>query len=123
MITYHVHGTPAPQGSKIRTRYGMIDASKKLKPWREAVHQASEAIAATVDMVAGPFRVYLDFTFTRPAKPAREYPPIDLDKLCRSTLDGMTTGRIIADDKHCTSLIAKKSYGERSGVRIRIEPL
>ena len=30
-----VTGVPAPQGSKVRTRYGMREASKRVKPWRE----------------------------------------------------------------------------------------
>ena len=37
MTIIRVDGVPAPQGSKIRTRYGMREASKRVGPWREAV--------------------------------------------------------------------------------------
>lgn len=121
-IVYSVSGKPAPQGSKIRTQYGMRDASKALKPWREAVKAASQEQADLTDTVLGGFRVSFTFTFKRPAKPVREYPPIDIDKLCRSTLDGMVSGGIVEDDRHCVHLRAVKQYGEQEGVLIRIDP-
>ena len=41
-ITIRVVGIPAPQGSKTLTRYGaMIEASKKVKPWRTDVKEAA----------------------------------------------------------------------------------
>lgn len=121
-IVYSVNGTPAPQGSKTRTRYGMRDASKALKPWRDAVKEASAEQADLTDTVTGGVRVHLNFRFTRPAKPVREYPPLDIDKLCRAVLDGMTQGGIIEDDRHVTHLTAVKQYHEHPGVIIRIDP-
>lgn len=121
-IVYSVSGTPAPQGSKIRTAYGMRDASKALKPWRDAVKAASQEQAEITDTVLGGFRASLTFRFKRPAKPVRDYPPIDIDKLCRSTLDGMVSGGIVEDDRHCVYLTAKKEYHEHPGVIIRIDP-
>lgn len=121
-IVYSVSGEPAPQGSKTLTRYGMIDASKRLKPWRELVKEASQEQADLTDTVLGGVRVSLTFRFTRPAKPVRDYPPIDIDKLCRAVLDGMTQGNIIEDDKHVIYLTAKKEYHEHPGVIIRIDP-
>lgn len=41
MIKFFVAGVPAPQGSKVLMRGRMIESSKKLKPWREAVRQAA----------------------------------------------------------------------------------
>jgi len=121
-IVYSVTGEPAPQGSKTLTKYGMIDASKRLKPWRELVKTASQEQANLTDAVHGGVRVSLTFRFTRPAKPVRDYPPIDIDKLCRAVLDGMTQGNIIEDDKHVIYLTAKKEYHEQAGVIIRIDP-
>jgi len=121
-IVYSVSGNPAPQGSKTRTRYGMIDTSKRLKPWRDLVIQASKKQAELTDTVLGPIHVHLTFRFTRPAKPARPYPPIDIDKLARAVLDGMTQGGIIEDDRHVTHLTATKEYAETAGVLIRIDP-
>ena len=41
-ITIRVVGIPAAQGSKTLTRYGaMIESSKKVKPWRTDVKEAS----------------------------------------------------------------------------------
>ncbi len=41
-ITIRVVGIPAPQGSKTLTRWGaMIEASKKVKPWRSDVKEAA----------------------------------------------------------------------------------
>lgn len=120
---YSVNGEPAPQGSKTLTKYGMRDASKKLKPWRAAVHEASQEQADLTDMITGPVVVTLRFNFTRPAKPVRDYPPTDIDKLCRAVLDGMTTGGIIEDDKHVIALHATKHYNEYPGVIIIIDTL
>lgn len=122
-IVYSVGGNPAPQGSKTRTRYGMRDSSKNLKPWRDAVHKASMEQAQLTDAVHGPFAVSFLFRIQEPRRPQRWYPPLDIDKLCRSTLDGMTTGGIIDDDKHCVTLKATKEYHPSPGVIIKIEPL
>lgn len=124
-IVYSVSGTPAPQGSKIRTAYGMRDASKALKPWRDAVKAASAEQAELTDTVLGAVKISFTFRFKRPKNPTRPYPPIDLDKLCRSTLDGMsmkTGGGIIEDDRHVVYLKATKEYHEHPGVLIRIDP-
>jgi Holliday junction resolvase RusA-like endonuclease len=121
-IVYSVAGIPAPQGSKIRTPYGMRDASKRLKPWRDAVKEASQEQAELTDTVLGGVRVHLTFRFPRPAKPVRDYPPIDIDKLARAVLDGMTQGGIIEDDRHVVHLTATKQYAETPGVLIRIDP-
>ena len=41
-ISIRVVGIPAPQGSKTLTRWGaMIEASKKVKPWRTDVKEAA----------------------------------------------------------------------------------
>lgn len=123
-IVYSVEGTPAPQGSKTVTRSGlMFDASKKLKPWRDAVKAASREQADLTDTVIGGVRVSIIFRFTAPKKPTRNYPPVDIDKLCRSTLDGMVQGGIIEDDRHVVKLIAQKEYAETSGCLIRIDPM
>ena len=47
-ITIRVVGIPAPQGSKTLTRWGaMIEASKKVKPWRTDVKEAALAVSYT----------------------------------------------------------------------------
>mgnify|MGYP003562711459 CR=1 FL=1 len=43
MITLHVEGIPAPQGSKTRTRWGMRESSQRVAPWRAALKAAFTA--------------------------------------------------------------------------------
>lgn len=135
-----VHGIPAPQGSKRHVGNGrMIESSAKVKPWREAVKWA------VIDQ--GPARmatgaVVVDVTFylprpqghygtgrnactLRPSAP--EYPAVkpDIDKLLRSTLDGLGDVGVWADDSRVVHVRASKAYADDrpAGADITIEPL
>ena len=114
-----VHGTPAPQGSKrpVRLgsgRIGLVESSDKVKPWRDAVRAAG--LKAFRRPFTGPVAVTLNFYLRRPSSiPARithpgKYP--DLDKLCRSTLDGLKTGGAYLDDGQVVTLATSKEFGE-----------
>lgn len=104
-ISITVYGTPAPQGSKKYAghRKGkplLLEMSKKLKPWREVVHWAAKM---TRQHISGPIEVSATFTLRRPkgvSKEARPFPDVypDLDKLLRSTMDGLKTAGAIDDD-------------------------
>ena len=125
--------SPAPQGSKRHVGNGrMVESSAKVRPWREAVRQ--EALATGVRITALPVFVSLTFRFSRPkghlnAKGTlKQSAPIDhakrpdLDKLCRSTLDGLT-GVLFADDSQVAFMVASKQYaspGEREGATIEV---
>jgi len=127
---------PAPQGSKRHVGNGrMVEASAKVKPWRFAVGQA--ALEANHDLMTGPVYVGVTFLFHRPKShynskgqlkpnaPVAKSTKPDLDKLCRSTLDGIT-GILIKDDSQVVSLMAQKHYameGEHIGAVITINPL
>jgi crossover junction endodeoxyribonuclease RusA len=127
---------PAPQGSKVRTRYGMREASKRVGPWRDAVR--SEALAARQPLIEGACKVTVEFRFLRPAshltakglasKAYRQhYTPKrnDIDKCCRSTLDGLS-GSAYVDDAFVVELHATQRYclpGERPGAFVTIEEL
>ncbi len=127
---------PAPQGSKTYKGKGVfVESSPKLKPWRFAVSQA--ALATGEPMLATPVSVQITFIFNRLAshynakgelkKNAPFYKPTrpDLDKLCRSTLDGIT-GVLIKDDSQVVNLICNKVYAnkcELPGALITINPL
>jgi crossover junction endodeoxyribonuclease RusA len=128
---------PAPQGSKRHVGGGrLIESSKRVKPWRAAV--AHEAKLAR-QQVAGPCAVELDFRFMRPkghhkaSGELRASAPRfcvvrrnDLDKCCRSTLDGLVDGGLLADDCLVVLLFASKRYcgiGEQPGAVVRIRPL
>lgn len=134
MTLFTVEGlSPAPQGSKRHVGGGrMIESSAKVKPWREAVRQ--EALATGAPMTDQPVFVRLMFTFIRPkghlnakgllkpSAPIDHSKRPDLDKLCRSTLDGLT-GALFADDSQVAFMVASKEYaspGQREGATIEV---
>lgn len=136
-LTFFIAGTPIPQGSKTAIRHGrrarLIEANKKLKPWRNTLQTALAAQAAG-RRIPGPFTIYLDFRFDPPQRPRyRDHNGAgihavkpDVDKLTRAVLDSLTAADIIDDDARCTHLIATKNYTDklhpRPGVRITIIP-
>lgn len=124
-----VYGIPAPQGSKKtvgtrRTSRGkivprMVESSKKVKPWRDAVHQAAraqiEALADEFETLDGPLEAAMHFTMPRPQRlpKGRTAPTVypDLSKLLRSTEDALTTAEVWADDARVIRYRAlSKSY-------------
>ncbi len=97
----------------------MIESSKKVKPWRQDVVAAvtSYMAANSVAMIDAPVRVELTFVLPKPlSAPKRKitYPSKkpDIDKLCRSTLDALTTAGLIRDDARVIELVARKVYPE-----------
>lgn len=127
-VVINVSGAPAPQGSKSIGRNGNVyESSKFVGPWRAAVKAA--ALLAVRTPFAGPVHVSLLFRLERPKghyrtgryahllrDDAPQYPDgyPDLDKLCRSTLDGLTAGRAWGDDSQAVRITAVKTYAERS---------
>nr|DAV42325.1 MAG TPA: Endodeoxyribonuclease RusA [Caudoviricetes sp.] len=136
-LTFFVGGTPIPQGSKTAIRHGtrarLIEANKRLKPWRNTLQTALTAQAAG-RRIEGPFTIHLSFLFTPPQRPRYRDPngkgihavKPDVDKLTRAVLDSLTAADIIDDDARCTHLIATKNYTAKGhptpGVYIIIEP-
>lgn len=114
---FEVIGLPAPQGSKRHVGGGrMVEMSKKVGPWRDAVAHAARDVMAGADPLDGPLVLLVDFRMPMPAsrrkadrergwKWADRQP--DLDKLVRSTLDGLTAGGMIVDDARVVSIDAR----------------
>ena len=132
MIEINVIGRPAPQGSKRHLGRGvMVEASKHVTPWREAVKFAARAaIKAEPNWqpIDGPVSVEMVFRLQRPKKPGWIVPagPPDLDKLQRSTLDGLTEAGVIYDDSRVVTIGATKRWTsgwEYAGATIRIRTL
>ena len=141
MIQLEVFGNPAPQGSKRVFQGRVVEAAgQKLKVWRKAVATACQSLVSEEhSLLLGPVRVEVDFYLPRPSSVSMKKRPLpivppDLDKLCRSTLDGLgqgfDTGKvgdgiIFGDDSQVTELIARKFYADdrEPGAVIRIFPL
>jgi Holliday junction resolvase RusA-like endonuclease len=107
-----VYGTPAPQGSKkigSAGRHGagaraiLVESSKKVAPWREAVKWAVIRVRGGNPPLDGPLVLRIVFTLAKPQSAPKKrttYPDRkpDLDKLLRSTMDALVQGGAIADD-------------------------
>lgn len=108
---------PGPQGSKTRTRSGgMRESSKKVKPWRRAVHRAAEAcLPDDWEPLDGPLTFEVVFHMPRPKSApktvdAPDYRLPDTSKLVRSTEDALTTAGVWVDDARVSRIIAHKRY-------------
>lgn len=128
-ITFHVEGTPAPQGSKVRTRFGMRESSKRVKPWRDLVHAAAIRAgddASLLGPLTPPYRVEMWFFISKPRTTRAKHPVAptigDLDKLTRAVGDALTSAGLIEDDRHIIKLVAEKAWavGEKPGVIVRV---
>jgi len=137
-LTIRVVGTPAPQGSKrafVNKQTGraqVVESSKKVKPWREAVKYAAleerrrpgRPAHETID---GPVELTISFLLPRPkghygtgrnaglvkeSAPARPAVKPDLDKLVRSTCDALKEAGVYADDNRVVTLSATKNFAE-----------
>lgn len=118
-VHFFAPGTPAPQGSKIRTRYGMRESSKRVAPWRDAVEAAATQAMEDEHMLgplAPPYAVTLAFLIRRP-KVTKHTEPVapaigDIDKLARATHDALTTSGLIEDDRHIVRAEQMKRWAQ-----------
>lgn len=123
--TITVYGLPAPQGSKRHVGNGvMIESSKNLKPWREAVKWAAleqkplgeRAWNGQAEpMIMGPIELHVIFTLPKPKsapKSRRTWPDRkpDLSKLVRSTEDALTDAGVYEDDARIVRLVVEKVF-------------
>lgn len=126
--SFEITGLPAPQGSKTGIRMGdavrIVEGKgaqrKRHKAWRLAVAQAAKDLtthedpAIRADQFTGPTLLSITFLMPRPkSRPKKHHGwhviAPDLDKLLRSTLDGLTDGGLIADDKIVCAIAATKA--------------
>lgn len=104
LVQVVAYGIPAPQGSKKHVGGGvMVESSKKIKPWREAVKCAAIDVMDGRPPLDGPLVVRMVFTMPKPKsapKRKRTWPATmpDLSKLVRSTEDALTDAGVWADD-------------------------
>ena len=145
-LEFWIPGVPAPQGSKIATRWGtMRESSQKVAPWRNSVMWTTEN-EYQLPPIIDPVCVEITFVFTRPkghygtGKNCEKLKPSapehctsaahgDLDKVARCTLDGLAQrsgGCVLKDDSQVIVLRCEKRYAsahESSGALVRITPI
>lgn len=131
-FTVSVVGVPAPQGSKRAVGRGvMIESSKKVGPWREAVAWTTRAAIPRGWDPTGPMQVHVTFFMPRPRSRRKtevwaDRQP-DLDKLLRSTFDALTTAGVWGDDAQVCSVTSRKVLADPSdpwtGAHIEIRRL
>ncbi|MEU1908437.1 RusA family crossover junction endodeoxyribonuclease [Streptomyces hygroscopicus] len=130
-LTVVVTGRPAPQGSKKyaghrrnsasgRISAVLVEQSKRVKPWRALVTRAAlDTMLDThlTEPLDGPLAAEIVFTVVKPAsapKRRRTWPTTrhsgDLDKLQRSTFDGLADAQAIADDARIIRVTAEKTF-------------
>jgi len=92
----------------------MVEASRAVGPWREAVRAETQRVMGSAAPLAGPVSVRIGFWLPRPRSlpksvlwPAKRP---DLDKLTRAVLDGLTDGGAWGDDGQVVSLLASKEF-------------
>jgi len=118
MGNFFIAGEPAPQGSKtgrvVNGRVVMWESSAKVKPWRAAVHATTqqEKERKKWKTITDPIELCLSFYLPRLKSVKREFPSVkpDLDKLIRSTCDGLKTGGLYSDDALIIAITATKQY-------------
>jgi len=143
VLTVHVVGLPAPQGSKrgfvVGNRAVVVDDNKPtLRTWRDDVKRAAlDEITATGYTPADDGLV-VDVTFLLPrprshyrtgrnahllrdSAPAYPTTKPDIDKLLRSTLDALKVAGAYRDDSHVVRVVMEKLYAvELTGAAITI---
>lgn len=124
MLRLRVFGDPAPQGSKRYVGNGrMIEASKKVAPWRKAVLDAVEAYGP-FESYDGALEVDVTFYLARPKSVRRFLPhvPPDLDKLLRGLFDALTIANAWRDDSLVVRCYSAKFYAdvEQPGCEVTI---
>ncbi len=132
VLSIVIPGVAAPQGSKRHVGRGrLVEASKRLKPWRDSVVEAIRTHRGDNPLPPIEAPVELDVTFylPRPAAAKNRWAPHkggpgDLDKLVRAIGDALTEAQVWKDDAQVVDLHAKKRYaiGE-PGISITVRNL
>lgn len=140
-IVFEVVGVPAPQGSHTAISRGgkpaLIPAGTKTsrlahRDWRVAVAEAARDAAPADGPLDGPLAIWVTFRFPLPSSRsavvkrtgwAWKATKPDLDKLARSTCDGLVVGGLIRDDSRIVELhLQKVEVDAWSGAEIHVEP-
>lgn len=115
MISFVVEGHPETKGSTKAfraPRTGRIivkNDNDRCKPWQEAIGWSARAAMRSEPPMTGPVTIEAVFRFDRPKSTKLHAPRLDVDKLLRALLDGMT--RIVyVDDKQVAQVHVRKEW-------------
>lgn len=134
-LSFVVHGTPAPAGSKRAFFRGgraiVVDANKKARPWKDQVAQVAGSFMEGRQLLQGPLELTLRFFVHRPKghfatsgavrAAAPRYPAVrpDVLKLARGVEDALS-GVVYRDDSQIVVETLTKEYGpERVEIVVR----
>jgi Holliday junction resolvase RusA-like endonuclease len=132
-LSFTVIGLPAPQGSKrfvgfaANGRAKMMEASKNVKPWREAIAAvASDAYSGPP--LDGPLGLIIEFRLTRYKSTRKDavwqISQPDASKLLRSTEDALQTAGVVVDDSRFCFETIMKVFSDRddawTGARVHV---
>lgn len=104
----------------------MVESSKKVVPWRQAVVYAANEVLGSSDWpqgIPGPVRLEITFTLPRPKSAKKNAVPAtrpDVSKLARSTEDALTDAGVYADDGRIVELLVRKSYPGQHSDSLRV---
>lgn len=131
-VRVHVAHIAAPQGSH-RQGFGksVKETNPRTEPYRHAVAEACEDVLGDDwEPLDGHLELQVLFYMPPPPKadPGRPFPNVapDLDKLIRSTCDGITRGKLWKDDARVVRIEALKLHAhtlEETGVDIAVRRL
>jgi Holliday junction resolvase RusA-like endonuclease len=124
-----IPGIAAPQGSKKGVLHKhtkkiiLLESSKFVKPWRAQVVEYCSGRIAKLDEAV---HVDVQFWFDRPKTVKTPYPignQGDIDKLLRSTYDGLVMAQVMRDDRLIVGGEQYKDFtpeGEESGAYVTV---
>lgn len=138
-LVVRVHHEPATQGSFFaqctvdkKHRAIAIPDNKATKSWRKAIVDAvKSAMTAAGWLTLGPddaVAIEITFWLERPKTVRRPYPSTrpDIDKLARSSLDGLADAHVLSEDGRVVDLTVRKRYcenGRPPGATIRVRAI
>lgn len=144
-ITFSVRGVPVAQGSPrafvaggravvVSGAQGKGSHGSALHQWRSSIADEARRAMTGLPAFGGPVTVLANFVLARPkshrrtdgvslVKGAPRYPRLDIDKLSRALLDGLT-GVVYDDDSQVVWLSAEKAWDDEvqgwQGVEITV---
>lgn len=137
-VTFTVLGKPQPGGSKRAVpipggRVTVIDANRKVRPWRDSVAAAAQEAMDGRPPLAGPLALGLTFFIQRPqshytkaqhkisrAAPRRPITRPDLTKYIRAVEDACTS-ILWRDDAQVVTQVCRKCYGSPERCEVRVQ--